>query len=89
VYGPPGSGKSRAVYNWVHSICSSFSEIPVVAIWISISAEHAGEDKTDNCWEVRHDAGEGRVKVSSAATPTRADDVSYAHIIVFDGGEDS
>jgi hypothetical protein len=27
----------------------------------------------------------GRVKVSSTATPTRADDVSYANIIVFDG----
>lgn len=80
VYGPPGSGKSRACFHWVKSACVACS---TKAYWMSCAAE------AERCWSI--EGGEGAAAGNTTmvknepATPQTAEDMGDASIVVFDG----
>lgn len=76
IYGPPGCGKSSAVFGWVRLVCETCR---TQAYWVSCAAE------AERCWFVRGAAGVGKVEIRTCAPPQTAEDVLGTPIVVFDG----
>lgn len=74
VSGPPGSGKSSAVYAWAHKTCLSSG---YHVVWVDVVA-----NKTQDvgCWSLRRDTNHQAVRMETiAASQFDAD------IVIFDG----
>jgi hypothetical protein len=76
VYGPPGSGKSTAVFRWT---CRACETCQIQACWIACAAEEEG------CWKM--DGESGYLTVEPCVFPQSAEGLpgSIIAIIVFDG----
>ena len=75
IFGPPGSGKSMAVFRWTSDACNNCQ---TQAYWISCAAE------SEQCWFLEQGVG-GNVELRSCTPPQTAEDVGGAPIVVFDG----
>lgn len=74
VHGPPGGGKSSAVFRWLATVCTAFPGRH--SLWIDCS------DENGECWRLQWQIGSGLDVADDAAFPTPDTD---ALITVFDG----
>ena len=76
VHGPPGTGKSSAVFFWVEKTCDTAN---TQALWLEC-ATIQGE-----CWKVEKNTLNERIETKKQAVPLSVEEVDHASIVVFDG----
>jgi len=77
IRGPPGSGKSSAVYYWVSQTVKSLG---TGAFWISCATADG------LCWTLERKEADGSVNATGRPVPLGVDDAAdAASIVVFDG----
>jgi hypothetical protein len=75
VYGPPGSGKSLATFQCIYSVCN-------IAVDVQCTWMNCKDEINDYYWKI---GAQGNVIIDRYRIPTKADDVTFFHIAIFDG----